>query len=83
MTQFIVLHYLVLDDDGAPIRELRKASVNVDAIETLTETSKPFHNSEIVFRGVNRSASFTETVDEVRKLIQNPSKRGKTYTSYV
>lgn len=83
MTQFIVLHQLVLDNDGAPTREIREADVNVDTIEVLVKTATPFHNSEIMFRGVNRSASFTETVDEVRKLIQNPSKMGKSYTSYV
>ena len=83
MSQFITLHQLVLDDDGAPTRETRCADINVDAIELIGTTSKPFHNSEIMFRGVNRSIPVIETVAEIRKLIQNPSKTGKSYRSYV
>lgn len=80
MSKFIILHQSSLDEDGAPTREVNAIDVNVDSIELLCESTRPFRNSTISFRGGgDMTASFDETVQEVRNLIAEKCIPGKSY----
>lgn len=79
MSKFIILHQSSLDEDGAPTREINAIDVNVDSIECLYESTRPFRNSEITFVGNNMAASFDETVQEVRDLLVGKCIPGKSY----
>lgn len=80
MSKFIILHQTKLDEDGAPMREINAIDVNVDTIELLYESIRPFRNSEISFVGDNgMTACFDETVQEIRNLIAGKCISGKSY----
>ena len=80
MSKFIILHQSSLDEDGAPTREMLTIDVNIDSIETIFESARPFRNSAISFRGGNMiAASFNETVQEIRDLIVGKCIPGKSY----
>lgn len=80
MSKFIILHQSALDEDGAPTRERNAIDVNVDSIEALYESTRPFRNSVISFRGhEDWTASFDETVQEIRDLIVGKCIPGKSY----
>ena len=80
MSKFIILHQSSLDEDGAPTREVNAIDVNVDSIEAIYKSVRPFRNSVISFRdGGDMSASFDETVQEVRDLIVGKCIPGKSY----
>lgn len=80
MSKFIILHQSTLDEDGAPTREINAIDINVDSIEALYESRLPFRNSVISFRGHDdRTASFDETVLEVRYLLTGKCIPGKSY----
>ena len=74
------MHQSTLDEDGAPTRERNAIDVNVDNIEALYESTRPFRNSVISFRGhEDWTASFDETVQEIRDLIVGKCIPGKSY----
>ena len=74
------MHQSTLDEDGAPTRERNAIDVNVDSIEALYESTRPFRNSVISFRGhEDWTASFDETVQEIRDLIVGKCIPGKSY----
>lgn len=80
MSKFIILHQSALDEDGAPTREVNAIDVNVDSIELLYESARPFRNSTISFiGGSDMTASFDETVQEVRDLLTGKCIPGKSY----
>lgn len=80
MSKFIILHQSALDEDGAPTREMLTIDVNIDSIEAICESASPFRNSVISFRGRdNYTASFDETVQEIRDLIVGKCIPGKSY----
>ena len=80
MSKFIILHQSLLDEDGAPTREINAIDLNVDSIEALYESTRPFRNSAISFRGGgDMIASFDETVQEIRDLIVGKCVPGKSY----
>ena len=80
MSKFIILHQSSLDEDGAPTREINAIDVNVDSIELVYESVRPFRNSTISFRGNNHMcADFDETVQEVRDLLMEKCIPGKSY----
>lgn len=80
MSKFIILHQSSLDEDGAPTREINAIDINVDSIEGLYESRRPFRNSVISFRGGgDMTASFDETVQEIRDLIVGKCVPGKSY----
>lgn len=80
MSKFIILHQSLLDEDGAPTREINAIDINVDSIEMLFKSIRPFRNSVIAFReGGDMTANFDETVQEVRDLIVGKCIPGKSY----
>lgn len=80
MSKFIILHQCSLDEDGAPTRETLTIDVNVDSIEFITTSSRPFRNSQITFANQDDLAvSFDETVQEIRDLIVGKCIPGKSY----
>lgn len=79
MSKFIILHQSSLDKDGAPTREMLTIDVNIDSIEAICESARSFRNSVISFRGGDMTASFNETVQEIRDLIVGKCIPGKSY----
>lgn len=79
MSKFIILHQSSLDEDGAPTREMLTIDVNIDSIEAICESARPFRNSVISFREGDMTASFNETVQEIRDLIVGKCIPGKSY----
>ena len=80
MSKFIILHQSTLDEDGAPTRKILTIDVNVDNIEFVYESERPFRKSEVSFVSNNHlAADFDETVQEVRDLLTGKCIPGKSY----